>query len=390
LAKRLFSLLKNFSVPRRFPILKSYKSIIEQAVLQAQSSEVVFRFLQENSASNHDLADSNMLLEDAELALFARRDPLINLGLAQFGRWHSTLKLLFQESSPLNAIKLSVLSNRQAGGAFFPVCLFENKTQMVEWLVNASDIELTALFENPKLDDLFITGFLKLAEPWSAIPDKRISFIVGLFQNNERFRQAYDDAYFDGSAAASYSAVFDAGWGLSSRVEVNDSWASALSGLYQQLLPESWTVKEPLQIAERWLVEPRLNGKISPRDSYINRNWLSSHQGVRKGLARLALSENKNLVEFLLQSDDPAFRAAVYSESRLNPSQIIDAYKRDGDFAFTQSIRNEKNWVSEDSRGVFRKIAGFAATQDSEGLDLVNLLVSVESHMQKAHPEWFE
>jgi hypothetical protein len=330
--------------------MRGYKSIIQEAELLAMSPEAVADFLKKRAKQSRDERDHDPVDEKAEEALRGRSNPLIDLALARYSWFMETLQPIFQNSQPCGAIRLAVLSNgtRWPAYTYFPEGLFgygkQAQEQAAAWLAEAPSEELQALFENPGVDDYFLSDLLKRSKPWDALSDESLLTIVAILGRNERMWTPRGD-FVDGSAYTRYHAVFNSAWKLAESVEPNERWAKALSHLYDRLETDAISIKDPLGLVNRWRPEPS-NFKLVEEETKRNAcGDLSCYQGVRRALAKLALRGNSNLLPELLASDDPGLRSAAYADGRLTPEQLLAAYEREGKLVFDQAIRNRNPWL---------------------------------------------
>lgn len=373
---------------------KSYKGIIKQAELMAMSPDAVAAVLAKRARQSKDEWRNDEVDDDMEAALLARGDPAIKLALAKHGRFIATLKPLFTSGEPSGATRLAVLSNTVVGGEIFskfPAALFDDEDQAAAWLIACPSEELSALFENHNLDDSFLRDLLEAKKPWDQIPSDRLAAIVATLHRNERMRKPYDDPFMDGFAEYSYGAVFNAAWTLAERVEPTPRWAAALNYLYDRLETDAFSIKKPLELAARWHVDPTDADAIAKEAKEVERGWLSNHQGVRKGLARLALHKDSKLLPTLLASDDPAIRSAAYADGDIKPEQLSAAYERDGELVFNQAMHNHKIWRTQAGRDALKAIA-WAVVHADKHSDLLaaNIFNSIRTDLSKKHPDWFK
>jgi hypothetical protein len=374
--------------------MRGYKSIIQEAELLAMSPEAVAEFLKKRAKQSMDELDHDPVDQEAEVALRGRSSPLIDLALARYARFMETLRPIFQSSKPCGAVRLAVLSNGTRWPAYthFPVELFgerkqEAREQAAAWLAEAPKEELCALLENPWIDDDFLSELLERSKPWDALSDESLMFIVAILSHNERMWTPRED-FVDGSESARYNAVFDSAWKLAESVEPSESWARALSYLYDRLEPYAFSIKEPLRLVNRWRPEPS-NSKLTEKETKDNaRGSLSDYQGVRRGLAKLALSKNSNLLPGLLTSDDPGLRAAAYADGRLTPEQLLAANEREGRLVFDQAVRNRNLWLWRTAAGreALGKVAQGADSEDWYW----PLYKNIWAIIAKEHPDWFK
>ena len=374
--------------------MRGYKSIIQEAELLAMSPEAVAEFLKKRAKQSVDELDCDPVDEEAEEALRDRSSPLIDLALARYARYMETLRPIFQNSQPRSATRLAVLTNATSWPAYlhFPVELFGTREQeaceqAAAWLAGAPKEELQALFENPRIADDFLSDLLKRSKPWDAVPDECLVTIVAILGRNERMWALGED-FIDGFAHTRYQAVFNSAWKLAESVEPSERWAKALSYLYDRLEPYAFSIKEPLRLVNRWRPEPS-NAKLADEEAKRNaRGSLSHYQGVRKGLAKLALRGNSTLLPRLLASDDPGLRSAAYADGRLTPEQLLAANEREGKLVFDQTVRNRNLWLwrTAEGREALGKVAQGADSEDWYW----PLYKNIWAIIAKEHPDWFK
>ena len=373
---------------------KGYKDIIKQAELMAMTPDAVAVFLAQRARQSKDEWRNDEVHDDTEAALLARGDAAINLALAKHGRFIATVKALFTSGEPSGATRLAVLSNTVVGDEIFskfPTELFDDEDQAAAWLISAPSEELLALFENHNLDDSFLRDLLEGKKPWDQIPDGHLATIVSMLHRNERMWRPYDDDFMDGYAEYRYGAVFSAAWTLAERVEPTVRWGAALSYLYERMETDAFPIMMPLEVAARWQIDPSDADAIAEESKDVVGGWLSNHQGVRKGLARLALCKDSKLLPSLLASDDPALRAAVYSDGEISPEQLSAAYERDGELVFNQAMHNHKIWRHQAGREALRSIAWAVVNADKHSdLLAANIFNKIQTDLSKKHPGWFK
>jgi len=343
--------------------MRKYERIIQEAELLVMSPDSVAEFLKKRAKQEiYTFDDADLVDEEAEMSLRGRANPLIDLALARYARFSKTLRTIFQNSQPDSALRLAVLSNSaklqlefEVGLKIssFPENLFSDHEQFMHWLTDdASFEELLALFKNPMINDLFLRDLLERKKPWDILSEERLAMIVLGLGSNERMWTPYDGRG-DGFALAQYDAVFNSAWKLAEIVEPSKDWALVLSRLYERLSTDAYTVKDPLQLTDRWRLElskPELAKEETKNNDF---GYMSDYQGVRKGLAKLALSKDHALLPQLLLSPDIALRAAAYAYGRLTPEQLLSAYQQDGGhFVFEETINNLEIWCIPECRDV--------------------------------------
>ena len=374
--------------------MRSYKTVIQEAELLVSPPEVAAAFLSRRAVQSKTERRNDGVDKEFEAALRNRDEPLINLALAKHGQFTETLLPLFEGGEPSGAIRLAVLANTTVGGEIFsqfPTTLFGGPEQMATWLVTAPDAEITALFQNPNLDDSFLRDLLEGSKHWQTIPDERLATFVAILASNERMRTPYDDSYMDGHTEYNHGAVFNAAWKLAERVPANESWSKALCWLYDRMQTDAFSIEKPLDLAARWHLDPGNAELIEKEAERVGRGWLSNYQGVRKGLARLALCKDSKLLASLLTSNDPAFRSAVYANGRITPDQLTAAYDKDGELVFNEAMHNQEIWRTAQGREALKSIAWSVVHNDKySDLMAANIYNGIRDDFAKKHPEWFK
>lgn len=374
--------------------MRSYKAVILEAELLASPPKAVADFLKQRAERLKGERFNDDVDERFEAALRERDDPLISLALAKHGQFGAVAKPLFESGSISGAIRLAVLSNATLSSELFsrfPVALFGSPEKAAEWLVGAPAEEVSALFENPGLDNGFLRDLLEGAKPFDAIGQEQLALFVATLARNERMRTPYDDKHMDGYAEYSHGAVFDAAWKLAGTAPATERWAMALSWLYDRLRTDAFSIDKPLDLAPRWIPDPADTELVEKDAEEVERGWLSHHQGVRKGLGRLALRKDSKLFEALLASDDPALRSAAYADGSLSPEQIGAAYHRDGELAFNQAMHNQSLWRTALGRDALRKVAWAVVHNDKHSdLSAANIYNGIRDDFAKSHPDWFK
>ena len=374
--------------------MRGYKTLIQEAELMAMTPDAVADFLKERSGKTKDEARDYLVDEVAEQALRGRTDPLIDLSLARYGHHMEVVSELFQSAGANSPMRLACLVNRSLGNntfPSFPLGLTGSEPGLfAEWLVTASDDELSALFENPTLEDSFIRDLLERRRGWESIADDKLCRIVLLLYRNPRMRTPRDDDYMDGWDEYSYNAVFDAAWKLAETAPVNDGWALSLGSLYEHLQTKGSSINEPLKLAERWHIDLTDKGANERQANAHEIGHLGDMERVRKGLARLALSKRGKLLADLLGSDDRGLRAAAYAVGNLNAEQLRAGFEKDGEIAFTEAISNLSLWRNQGTRQALSDIAWDIVNND-ENSDLLpaNRYNWMEKDVRTKHPTWF-
>lgn len=376
--------------------MRHFQAVINQECLLASSPHEVARFFKERASKPDEIGSEKDADEELELVLFQRKEPLITLSLAKYAT-SEVVSLIFasaRESDAYSrALRLSVLSNESIGMSLFSrfsTYLFKEESSLLSYLSTADLEEISALFQNKTMDDLFLRDFLEGKESWACMSEDRHMAALDALFYNERIITPYDESFMDGYAEFSYGAVFDAVWKLSERLPVTIMWAARLGRLFDRVLADSFSIEKPLEVAQRWRTSGSDQKAIETEIEENDRGYLSYYQSVRKGLGRLALSKSPILAE-LLMNEDPAFRCAAYCAGKLSPEQISVAFERDGELFFNEAVHNNELWRRLESREALHDVA-WAVVRNDKLSDLMaaNIFNGIKERMEKMHPDWFK
>ena len=380
--------------------MRDYKIMITEAELTVSPPERVHLWLEAraNSAQKGDTTGD----EELEQSLLSRADQLIDLSLARFCLWPDTARVLFSRAQAAQPgkqndalmLRLACLSNRALSKLFIatpPEALVDQRDAGVEkWLATAEDIEITALFENPDMSENFLRDFLECKKPWEAMSEKHRLQAIQALVRNPRMQQAYVGP-MDGYAEYTHRSVFHAAWQLAEKLPTTREWSATLRWLFDNLRPESHSNEAPLDVAKRWFPDPSDADAAETESDAIKSGYLENYQGVRSGLARLAIKSNHKLATELLSHVDIAFRTAAYTDMRMTPEQLTIAFARDGKAAVNAALRNLQLWRNPQTRQVLHDISWKADSLDGRSyLDYANQFNYIKDEHVKQYPDWFK
>jgi hypothetical protein len=244
-------------------------------------------------------------------------------------------------------------------------------------------------FENPKIGDNFLCDFLEGKESWNEVAEDRRAYAIAFLARNARMKAPYEGP-MDGWAEYSHSKVFDEAWMLAERVPTNYEWAGVLYLLLGNTILSTFSLKQPLETANRWQLP---NGDARATENELSSNkfgHLGSFQSVRMHLGRLAVRDDTKATAMFLESDDIALRCAAYREARLSEEQIKAAYKRDKLFSVNYALYNDELWRREETRAALHDIAWQAVGEDkTSDLLAANMFNERRDYMVAKNPNWF-
>lgn len=374
--------------------MRGYKALVQEAELMAMPPELVADFLKQRAGKSAIEIRYDDIDHETETSLLGRAEPLINFALARYGKNIEVVRALFNSATPNSPVRLCCLINRVLSVEItdpFPVSLVSNETHdFAQWLKSATHDERSALFANPTLSDTFLADLLERRNGWESVDEDDLCKFTFLLSSNTRMQTAYADDWMDGFSEYTYSSVFDAAWRLAETVPTTDKWALSLAMLFENLKPESFSIKNPLELASRWQVDTNDKQAIKHQLDDHKNGQLCFKDQVRKGLARLALDKNRKILTELLESDDAALRAAAYRTGQLRIEQLKVGFDKDGALAFNEAVRNQHLWRNQSIRQQLRDIAWAVVDADKHAdLFAANVFNSMERTFKEEHPEWF-
>ena len=307
-----------------------------------------------------------------EYLLVRRNDPLIDLGIARFGKSTTAIKRVFNRGNL--GVRCAALSNPVVGpeGIFRTAWL--NKETLQELIKTGSDAELEALATNPFLDDEAIEHLLEKKEEFAELSEIRyLKVLVGLGKN-PRMAQPYDRGILDGWAEYSHGRVFTLAWELARTMEPNQMNAYALLELLQRAHhPVGY--ENPEEVAARWRIEEEPEeGKHPLGGSFFLRTLLAD-----------LMKANDDL----LNSDDLALRESFYRRFSVREYKDWPKFiEKDGEHAFDAMVENDGLWRSKDAREDLRDLA-WKVPDPHSSMQAPNTRNWVEERKRREHPEWF-
>ena len=367
-----------------------------EAQLAASSADRVFAWLQTRAERPRDSpADTD---PQVEKSLLARGDPLINLGLAQYGIEDDTVKTLFHSTEPAyrTALRLAVLSNQALAThqAYHTGNLIEaligDRRNIGEWLTELSNEELRALLTNPTLDDNFLIDYLEQKVGWHELGERRQIFVLRALAKNPRMTAHYESITMDGYAEYKHSAVFSAAWQLAETAPVKIQWCWALYELFRHTTASSM-LNKPLEVATRWFPDPADIKAVAAEASAQESGYLGAFALIRYELVRLAM-ETPSVgadLEGLLSHEDLALRLGACRYGRLTDGQINAAKARDPKFVFGEVVRNEWLWSRAATRETLKTLA-WEQPDPRSYMDAPNLYRHQEAEFRRKQPGWFK
>ena len=304
-----------------------------------------------------------------EYLLLRKKDPLIDLGLAQFGCTPYVLRTVFARGGA--GVRCAVLVNPFLFG------LFDSVIDLREVVIRGNRRELEALALNAHLPDQFYEHLISRTEYFAELDDRNYKFMLFHIGDNARLSAPYDETILDGHSNYTYHKVFTAAWQLCATVPTTQEWAAVLDHLlHKAQSPVGF--KEVEQVIERWRIDP----PKKEDDRYYNPGYGFD---LRFRLAGLLEADEK-----LLNSPDLALRQSFYR--RFSPWEFKnwpEFLARDGEEFVEEAIRgNLSLWKSHEERDRLRQVAWDCPDPHSDMM-MQNIYRAREKSHREEHPEWF-
>jgi hypothetical protein len=371
---------------------RNTRTLIKEAELVHGSKDYVYNFYSNYTKSN-DKIDVEDLDEETEGKLLDKNDPFIDITLAQFCFYNTTLKRLFSKSfSDDNlTLRLACLSNKMVGkrswgSCNLPQALFdsEDNKEILAWFGIITSQELDVLFRNETINDNFLTELLELDNDlWMALSETNKLQVIRSLYYNERVCKAYDGP-MDGYAEYTHGKLFSVIWDLAKKLPVEKKWSYALGDLLGKTQDNRYEF-DSLEVAKRWIQSEEVETK---------KQFLSGFESVRYACYKnvikdLSYDDKTNNVHYT--NEDIAYRACAYVQTKLTEDNIVEAYAKDKLLAIQYIMRNMFVWRNFELRNVLKRICWDAdSTINNSYLDCANMYNWTEERLIKKHPSWFK
>jgi hypothetical protein len=334
-----------------------------------------------------------------EYILFRRRDPQIDLALAEHARSKTVLLRIYQNGE--DSIRVVACGNPSLFDGDGIWDLFDDDEIIFEWCMpesipsplnqpysmwdkrtfgphsiveNGLLAELRAVCENEYVYPHRLTGLVwrtgfvdddEKGKPDDALPESRSLDVIRFLSNNPQFGKTREESreggYWDGYSEYRYRNMFDVLWTLPANVPTTAEWAKVLSSFLSNLQPPSrgTTFRKGLgllgsgkkqernldQLLERWRIPV---GEFEP-DYYA---------AVRTEIVK----KNREPSLEMLSDDDYAVRQAFYSTfDPEKPEFKFLNWSEWDNYAYHYLLKNENIWRSPAGRSELSSLANLTA-----------------------------
>lgn len=323
------------------------------ARLKLSAPEVVYQALEdygENACTGRFSWETD---EGLELALEARGDPLINLGLARNASSDELLRRLYtrarEGSGDLQydqAIRRACLGNRVASAMLFssrPAGLIDDELRRLA--VEGDREEIRVLMQNPSAGGVLRDAYSRKG-PFDGIADDRWLWLAEASARNPRLN--IDDSDVHGPDMLAWD-IHKAILGMLQGAPATKDWLRALYYLLIGLDKDSVSVPgvgEVAQILHRWagVRVPKMLGTDEREDEeglYTEFSFAAEFRCLVAALYGRTLKEKSFEIQGRPDHEDLASRCAYYGNAQLTPDQVLKGFERDGNaFCFAALFNN--------------------------------------------------
>ncbi|RKU15597.1 hypothetical protein C6501_06795 [Candidatus Poribacteria bacterium] len=318
--------------------------------------------------------------EEIATVLIERDEPLINLGVALYGRRLSNKTLQHLYSNDDRRIKKAALS---ANFGIPIIVSWAASPEVLGEILNSFDEELlNSLLSNESIDQRLLVFLYKRERYFSNLTDKQWLKAIAFTVSNPRIGTPLDKYPPSLNEFGSYHEVFSTGWKLFETLSVNQETAVVLSHLGENLVPTEPPGMDVFATIKRWEVESEAEEEP----------LLNAYDRCRFVLAKLIREYSGTEFESLKDSDDLALRSSYYDRFRAKkPEEVRKLFEKDNDKFLNVAIYNTNLYRSEDIREELRKCC-FDYEHPPSYIALRSYPASFNAEVErltKEHPEWF-
>lgn len=319
-----------------------------------------------------------------EAVLLRRRDPLIDLGLARYGRTRSVVKRVFARGG--SAVRIATWSN--TSGSSFPTAtgVFGDDRELEDLARAGEDAELQALARNPVIADRVLVDLLTRKEAFAALDDRRFRLALFALSENPRLKEDHDETHLDGWADHMHGKVFTRVWALAASLPAEEFWVHVLESLLRASKPPVGVKEEDVRaLLARWRIDrPREEGRsYRPGGGFFVRSRIADLLEPDPSLAtdsdiavRLSYWRRFDPRAHPSWPDDLAAEAASQDDEMRGHDFIIEA------------VRNPALWRTEQLRQKLSTVC-WGAPDKHHSMDMPNAYRKQEVLMRERHPDWF-
>ncbi len=314
--------------------------LTRKARLLALSPEEVFEELKKMSAKTTAKRWSLNSGDEYEISLINRNERLINLGLAAYGTNKNVLQALYKhglepaedasDASYKEGLRIGCLSNITAPATnlflrFPDEIIGPDETRRI--VNNASDDEITALIQNPRVSENLLEALYKREGPFTDTPEEQWRKLIYMSASNARIATEYE---YDNSPDMGHYGIHKSIFELLEAAPVDYHWLRTLYHLLDHLDFQQVHVPERIDhVLGRWAQLPISKEKDSLQEGYFtNLNIRDEFRCLIAALYGRGFAKNKIVLYGDRDADDIALRCAYYAKGNLTPKDMEAGHEK--------------------------------------------------------------
>lgn len=336
--------------PYRKTRLKQMESGELQSITVARFSKLpsanAIKALQERNQRRKREDPYDAECAEAEKALLARRDPLIDLSLGQYGLNKEVLTELYQRSLRGTGdevldmgIRVAILANQLAPARFWEENPALSNNDVRRLAVEGTTDEVQALLTNP-MTRKYIGELYRQRPPFDALDDDRFRTLVGISARNPRL--AFDDSTRDGPDFHRIN-ISTGIYEMLSTVPLTTEWLWTLDRVLSNYMPEpTYGQKTITQVIDRWRpleIKEYNSDQLSP-GFYTDLTMTEEFCCRVAAMFGRYLEGNRWKVAGAPDSHDVVLRCMYYGNHDMKPADMEAAHEKDGPTFTFAAIHN--------------------------------------------------
>jgi hypothetical protein len=321
-----------------------------QARLSIASPEQVFAELKEYGAykSRQGKFGGDNELEEA---LFARNDPLINLGLAQYASSHTIVTALYhsgsletREHTYYKALRLACLANEIMQHQNY-YSFYEFLSDEMQRLAHEGDLdEIEILMVNPSIGGI-LGDLYNRTGSFADVSDDRLLFLVKMSVGNPLINVIDDKDGYDSDFQNIHKGIFN----LLRTVPLTIEWIEVLHSLLCDIEPAdrtSWfypRIPDLNEIIARWS-DTKSDIPGTPADNIQGRHTMLTMVDEFRCFIAALFGEPLLRAQANGKDEDPDLvaRCAWYGNALMSPERMQASWRRDGIIFVFSALQNSK------------------------------------------------
>lgn len=284
---------------------------------------------------------------EVEKALLARTDPLIDLGLAQYGLTREVLIDLYQRSllgtgdaAQDLGIRVAILSNQLAPGRFFEANLAMSVEELWRLATEGTDDETKALLTNP-MTRMHVASLYRRKAPFDALDDDRFHALVRASVDNPRLY--FSDDTPDGPDLH-HMDIHSGIYQMLATVPTTQHWLWTLDYLLFSYLPAStYGQNNVLEVIERWrsVDLKKFNSEEDETGLYTDLKMAEEFCCRLAAVFGGYYEDSQSKCIGTKDSLDIVLRCAYYgNDTKMQPAEMKAAFDKDGEVFTFAALHN--------------------------------------------------